>query len=157
LTIEILTPDFNLDKAVIRSVVEASPDIFAHNIETVPRLYREAREGADYKRSLEVLSYVKECDGAMRTKSGIMLGLGEHEDEASSVIRDIAGTGCDFLSIGQYLAPSTGHFPVKEYITPERFSRYKEEALAAGFRHVLSGTYVRSSYSASEYMTAKRE
>ncbi|MFH1189190.1 MAG: lipoyl synthase [Candidatus Omnitrophota bacterium] len=151
-TIEVLTPDFNLDKAAIRSVVEASPDVFAHNIETVPRLYPEARKGADYKRSLGVLSYVKECDGAMRVKSGIMLGLGERADEVSEAFRDIAGTGCDFLSIGQYLSPGAGGLPVKEYISPERFSAYKDEALKAGLRHVLSGTYVRSSYSASEYL-----
>ena len=152
LTIEVLTPDFNFDKAAIRRIVRASPDVFAHNIETVPRLYPEARSGADYGRSLGLLSYVKECDGAMRTKSGIMLGLGEREDEVSGVFRDIAGTGCDFLSIGQYLSPGDGHLQVKEYIPPERFFQYKEEALKAGLRHVLSGTYVRSSYLAAEYL-----
>lgn len=150
--IEILTPDFNCDKAAIQNVVMAAPDIFAHNIETVPRLYSEARSGANYVRSLKVLSYIKECDNAMHVKSGIMLGLGERDDEVLDTFRDIAKTGCDFLSIGQYLAPSRNHLPVKEYISPERFERYKEYALKAGFHHVVSGPYVRSSYSAPEYL-----
>ena len=154
-TIEILTSDFNLNKDAIRKVVRARPDIFAHNIETVPRLYKKARLGADYHRSLELLSYIKECDRGMPVKSGIMLGLGEREDEVQEVFRDISDTGCDLLSIGQYLAPSKGHLPVEEYIAPERFDLYKERALAAGFRHVMSGPYVRSSYSAAEYLTAK--
>ncbi len=155
LTIEILAPDFSLNKDAIRRVVASRPDIFAHNIETVPRLYNDARRGADYARSLGVLSFIKECNGAMRTKSGIMLGLGEREDEVLGAFRDIAETGCDFLSIGQYLAPSAKHLRVKEYISPERFARYKEEALKAGFRHVASGPYVRSSYSASEYLESQ--
>jgi lipoyl synthase len=107
-------------------------------------------------RSLSVLSYIKECDRSMLTKSGIMLGLGESEDEVLAVFRDAAGRGCDFLSIGQYLAPSRSHLPVKEYISPERFIRYKNRALEAGFRHVASGTYVRSSYSAAEYLESKK-
>ena len=155
--VEILTPDFNFDKDAIRNVVMAKPDIFAHNIETVSRLYPEARNGADYTRSLKVLSYIKECDNAMHVKSGIMLGLGEREDEVLDTFRDIAGTGCDFLSIGQYLAPSKNHLPVKEYISPEKFERYKEYALEAGFRHVVSGPYIRSSYSASEYLKSERK
>lgn len=156
-TVEVLTPDFKLNKDAIQKIVIAAPDVFAHNIETVPRLYPEARNGASYHRSLEVLSYIKECDGSVPTKSGIMLGLGEREDEVLSVIRDIAGTGCEFLSIGQYLAPSKDHLKVKEYMPPEVFTRYKEEALKAGFRHVVSGTYVRSSYSASEYLASQKE
>jgi len=155
-TVEVLTPDFNLNRDAIRKVVIAGPDIFAHNIETVPRLYLEARNGADYSRSLAVLSLIKEFDKDMRTKSGIMLGLGENRDEVLNTLKDIAKTGCDFLSIGQYLSPSREHLPVKEYITPERFAYYKEKALESGFRHVLSGPYVRSSYSASEYMEAGR-
>ena len=151
-TVEILTPDFNLDKAAIGRVVQAGPDIFAHNIETVPRLYPEARGGADYRRSLAVLAYIKECDNSMMTKSGMMLGLGETDDEVYNAFKDISGTGCDFLSIGQYLAPSKAHLSVKEYVSPEKFVQYKKQALDAGFRHVASGTYVRSSYSASEYL-----
>ena len=153
-TIELLTPDFNFNKDAIRKVAAAGPDVFAHNIETVPRLYPEARNGSDYRRSLEVLSYIKKCDKDMHTKSGIMLGLGEREDEVLDTLRQIANTGCDFLSIGQYLAPGREHLSVKEYVTPERFVYYREEALRSGFRHVLSGPYVRSSYSASEYLKA---
>jgi len=153
ISLELLIPDFNGNKEAIRKVTGAKPDILAHNIETVPRLYSRAREGADYKRSLGVLSHIKECDNGMPTKSGIMLGLGEKEDEVLGVLRDIAGTGCDFLSIGQYLAPSRDHYPVKEYIAPERFDFYKDKAMEAGFRHVESAPYVRSSYAASKYIT----
>ncbi len=155
-TVEILTPDFNLNEEAIAKVVEAEPDIFAHNLETVPRLYPEARNGANYQRSLGVLAYIKKCDKSMRTKSGLMLGLGEREDEVLAVFQDIAGTNCDFLSIGQYLAPSKAHISVKEYISPDRFIGYKKDALEAGFRHVASGTYVRSSYSASEYLESEK-
>lgn len=156
-TVEILTPDFNLNKAAIHSVVSAGPDIFAHNIETVPRLYAEARRGADYQRSRDVLAYIKECDPAMHTKSGIMLGLGERESEVIKTLEDIVETGCDFFSIGQYLAPSREHLPVKEFINPEKFEYYKDKALKAGFRRVLSGPYVRSSYSAAEYLETQGE
>jgi len=152
ITVELLIPDFRLDRDAIGRVVAAKPDILAHNIETVPRLYPAAHEGADYRRSLHVLKAIKECDSCMRTKSGLMLGLGEREEEVLTTLSDIAGTGCDFLSIGQYLAPSREHFPVKEYITPEKFGYYKEKALEAGFRHVESGPYVRSSYAAAEYI-----
>lgn len=150
-TIELLVPDFGLDRAAIRAVVASRPDILAHNIETVKRLYTAARKGSDYERSLEVLRFFKECDPAIQTKSGIMLGLGELEEEVLRTIGDIAATGCEYLSIGQYLAPSRAHHPVKEYLRPERFDHYKARALAAGFKHVESGTYVRSSYHASEY------
>ena len=152
-TIELLIPDFKLDKNAIRKIVEVRPDILAHNIETVERLYGEAREGADYDRSLAVLRFIKDCDSAMPVKSGLMLGLGEREDEVLQTFSDIAGAGCGLLSIGQYLAPSLKHLAVKEYITPERFGFYKEKALRAGFRRVVSGPYVRSSYLASEYLT----
>ena len=152
-TIELLIPDFNLDKDAIRKLVNIRPDILAHNIETVPRLYLEAREGADYARSLGVLRFIKNCNSALKVKSGIMLGLGEREPEVLQTFEDIAGTGCEFLSIGQYLAPSRKHLAVKEYIAPEQFDLYKEKALGAGFRRVVSGPYVRSSYSASEYLS----
>jgi len=151
-TIELLIPDFRLDKASLGKVIDARPDILAHNIETVPRLYSEAREGADYSRSLDVLRFIKERNSALPAKSGIMLGLGERDDEILKTLEDIAGTGCDFLSIGQYLAPSRSHFPVKEYIKPEKFDYFKEKALGIGFRRVASGPYVRSSYRASEYL-----
>ena len=151
-TIELLIPDFSLNRDAIRKLTGVRPDILAHNIETVPRLYREARESADYGRSLEVLRFIKACDGAMPVKSGIMLGLGEREGEVLQACADLAGTGCDFLSIGQYLAPSRGHLPVREYIPPERFAYYRQKALEAGLRRVVSGPYVRSSYLAAEYL-----
>jgi len=151
-TVELLIPDFRLDTASLRKVIDAKPDILAHNIETVPRLYREAREGADYGRSLEVIRFIKARGGAMPAKSGIMLGLGEREDEVLQAFADLAGVGCDFLSIGQYLAPSRSHLPVREYIPPERFAYYREKALEAGLRRVVSGPYVRSSYLAAEYL-----
>ncbi len=153
-TVELLIPDFRLDKVSLRKVIDAKPDILAHNIETVPRLYREAREGADYGRSLDVLRFIKECNSTLPAKSGIMLGLGERDDEVMQTFEDIAGTGCDFLSIGQYLAPSRNHLPVKEYVKPEKFGHFKEEALGMGFRRVVSGPYVRSSYLAAEYLDA---
>lgn len=152
-TVELLIPDFRLNKDAIRKVVSSAPDILAHNIETVPRFYHLARAGADYERSLGVLSFIKECDGKMLTKSGMMLGLGEREDEVFKTLGDIAATGCDLLSLGQYLAPSKDHLPVMEYVRPEKFAYYKEEALAMGFRHVESGPYVRSSYHAEEYLS----
>lgn len=149
--VELLIPDFRLNKSAIRKVIDAKPDMLAHNIETVPRLYREAREGADYARSLGVLRFIRECDPGMPLKSGIMLGMGETESEVLETFSDIAATGCSLLSIGQYLAPSRSHFPVKEYIVPDKFEYYREKAVEAGFRIVLSGTYVRSSYMAGEY------
>jgi len=153
ITIELLIPDFGLDTDAIGKLVAAKPDILAHNVETVPRLYPQAREGADYARSLAVLRFIRECDAQMRTKSGIMLGLGEREDEVLAVFRDLAAAGCDFLSIGQYLAPSRAHLGVKEFIPPERFAFYREKALKAGLRRVVSGPYVRSSYHAAEYLS----
>lgn len=155
-TIELLIPDFNLNSNAIRKVVSAKPDILGHNIETVPRFYEEAREGADYKRSLDVLRYIRECDPSMPLKSSLMLGIGETEEEVLATFSDLARTGCDFLSIGQYLAPSRKHLPVKDYIPPDRFIYYKDKALAMGFKRVLSGTYVRSSYHASEYISHKQ-
>jgi lipoic acid synthetase len=149
--IELLMPDLGMDRDAIREVVRSRPDIIGHNMETVKRLYAAARSGSDYERSLAVLSYIKECDPAMPVKSAIMVGLGETEAEVLETIGDIARTGCGLLSIGQYLAPSRSHLPVEEYVAPERFAYYREAALEAGFRHVESGTYVRSSYMAQRY------
>ena len=154
-TIEVLIPDFKLNKPAIKMVMDAGPEIIGHNIETVPRLYSEVRQGSDYMRSLKVLELAKEFSGY--TKSSIMLGLGEEEDEVLSVFFDLHKVGCDFLSIGQYLAPSSAHFPVKEYILPEKFFYYKQKALELGFLYVASGPYVRSSYLASEYMEIKKQ
>jgi lipoyl synthase len=150
-TIEILIPDFMLSAEALTVVTKSFPDIIAHNIETVPSLYKAARQGADYNRSLSVLRIIKEISPAVKTKSGIMLGLGEKEEEVYSVMKDLRLAGCDFLSIGQYLAPSRSHYPVKEYIAPERFDSYKEKGMEYGFLHIESGPYVRSSYLAGDY------
>jgi len=151
--IEVLIPDFNADSMAIREVVNAGPDIINHNVETVPRLYAEVRPEADYRRSLEVLRIAKDiARGKIYTKSGIMLGLGEKTEEVLEVLRDLRNVGCDLLSIGQYLAPSKSHYPVKDYIKPEFFRYYKEKAEERGFRFTASAPYVRSSYQADEYI-----
>ncbi|MDD5568522.1 MAG: lipoyl synthase [Candidatus Omnitrophica bacterium] len=155
LTIETLIPDFKLSLDALAVVAGASADIIAHNVETVPSLYAIVRQGGDYIRSLEVLRMVKKMSPGTRTKSGIMLGLGEKEEEVFSVMDDLRSAGCDFLSIGQYLSPSKQHYPVKEYITPEQFSFYKEKGEKSGFLHIESGPYVRSSYSAAKYLLKK--
>lgn len=151
--VEILIPDFMLSVEALTIASKSYPDIIAHNIETVPSLYKDCRQGADYERSLSVLRLIKEINPSIKTKSGIMLGLGEKEEEVYSVMRDLRLAGCDFLSIGQYLAPSKGHYPVKEYISPERFSSYKEKGMEYGFLHIESGPYVRSSYLAGDYQS----
>lgn len=147
--IEVLTPDFKGDVNALRVVLEARPDIFNHNIETVPRLYSEVRPQADYKRSLTVLKKAKELS-EVKTKSGLMVGLGEEFDEVVAVMKDLKESGCDYLTIGQYLRPSKKNLPVKEYIRPEVFDRYRKEALKFGFKGVSSGPLVRSSMNAEE-------
>lgn len=151
-TIEVLIPDFKLSSGSLNLVAASLPDIIAHNVETVPSLYSSVRRGSDYGRSLEVLKALKIISPEIRTKSGIMLGMGEQEDEVLEVMRDLRLVGCDFLNIGQYLAPSRRHYPVKEYIPPEKFKTYKEKGLELGFLHIESGPYVRSSYMAGEYL-----
>ncbi len=148
--IEPLIPDFLGNRQSVATVVSSGPDIIAHNVETVPRLYH-IRSGADYGRSLEVLRVCGELGAHIPTKSGIMLGMGEKEEEVMEVLSDLRGAGCVYLSIGQYLAPSRRHFPVQEYIRPEVFERLRETALGMGFSHVESGPYVRSSYHAGQY------
>lgn len=147
--IEVLIPDFKGNIEAMRKILAARPDIIAHNLETVRRLYPQVRSGADYQRSLWVLDAIKKLDSAsypVYTKSGMMLGLGERKEEVLAVFQDLRGAGCDFLSIGQYLAPSPEHLPVKEYIRPQQFLEYKNRALELGFLSVESGPYVRSSY-----------
>lgn len=151
-TIEVLIPDFNLSRIALNMVAASLPDIIAHNIETVPSLYGTVRRGSDYGRSLGVLRALKDISHDITTKSGIMLGMGESEDEVYQVIRDLRSAGCDFLSIGQYLAPSKRHYPVKEYIAPEKFTAYAKKSFESGFLHVESGPYVRSSYMAGKYL-----
>jgi lipoyl synthase len=153
IVVEVLVPDFQGQIESIKKVVQAKCDIFAHNLETVHDFYRQVRIGADYQRSLSVLKTAKAIEPDMYTKSGIMLGLGETEAQVFAVLEDIRKTGCDFLSIGQYLAPSKQHYQVREFITPERFDFYKQKAMGVGFAHVESGAYVRSSYLASEYLS----
>jgi lipoic acid synthetase len=148
--IELLIPDFGGARSSLELVVSARPDILGHNLETIPRLYH-IRAGAEYRRSLTVLGTASELCPSLRTKSGIMLGMGEEEEEVVRVCTDLLENGCRYLSIGQYLAPSKQHYPVREYVTPETFDRYREKALSMGFHHVESGPYVRSSYHAELY------
>ena len=148
--IELLIPDFQGDVPSLEMVVASHPDIIAHNVETVPRLY-QIRSGADYARSLELLRVCAEMVPEIRTKSGIMLGMGELEPEVLQVLKDLRDADCDYLSIGQYLAPSRLHYPVQEYVAPELFETLRLQALEMGFSHVESGPYVRSSYHAGKY------
>ena len=152
--VEVLIPDFQGDREAIRTVVEARPSVLNHNTETVPRLYRVARSGARYERSLELLRLAKDLHPGSVTKSGVMVGLGEETRELIAVFRDLAGVGCDILTIGQYLRPSRDHLPMKRLYTPQEFAELKAEALALGFRHVESGPLVRSSYHAREQAAA---
>lgn len=151
-TIEVLIPDIKGDEEALRKVVEAGPEVIGHNVETVPRMYEQIRQMADYRLSLNVLSIVKDLSKGRRifTKSALMLGLGEREDEVLEVLHDLRDVGTDFVCIGQYLCPSSSHYPVQDYIRPEKFDFYKREALRLGFRYVASGPYVRSSYLARE-------
>lgn len=149
--IEVLIPDFKGDTTALQTVIEAGPVIINHNIETVPRLYSEVRPQAVYLRSLELLRKVKELS-SLYSKSGLMVGLGETYEEVVQSLHDLREVDCDFLTIGQYLAPSKKHHPVVEYIHPDIFAQYKEEALAMGFKGVASGPLVRSSYKAHEML-----
>ncbi|MDD5603755.1 MAG: lipoyl synthase, partial [Eubacteriales bacterium] len=144
--IEVLIPDFRGDPAALSEVVSASPDIIAHNVETVPSLYGRVRPMALYQRSLQVLQNSKALDPLIFTKSGLMLGLGEAEGEVLQVLEDLVAVKCDFLTIGQYLSPSAKHHPVIEYIHPDQFAWYREKALSMGFSHVEPAPLVRSSY-----------
>ncbi|KAF3981230.1 MAG: lipoyl synthase [Methylococcales symbiont of Hymedesmia sp. n. MRB-2018] len=147
--IEILVPDFRgrMDKAV--DILKQHPcDVFNHNLETVPRLYKEARPGADYRGSLRLLKKYKKAHPTAMTKSGIMLGLGERQEEVHQVMQDLVNHGCSMLTLGQYLQPSKDHLSVQEYITPEQFDRYAEMADTMGFKNVASAPLVRSSYHA---------
>jgi len=145
-TIELLVPDFAGRMESLRAVVEAGPDILAHNVETVPRLYPAVRRGADYARSLELLRRAASMNPALPLKSGIMVGLGETEGEVAEVFRDLFRAGCRLLTVGQYLPPSREHFPLVEYVPPERFDAYAALARETGFGDVRSGPLVRSSY-----------
>jgi len=148
--VEVLIPDFQGDPEAIRIVVDAAPEVFNHNTESVPRLYRVVRSGARYERTLRLLEYAKELNPKLVTKSGVMVGLGEEMHELLEVFRDLARVGVDILTIGQYLRPSKNHLPMTRIYTPQEFAWMKEESLRMGFRHVESGPLVRSSYHAHE-------
>lgn len=153
-TVEVLTPDFLGDIISLKTVLDAGPDVFNHNIETVPRLYPLVRSQALYERSLALLRTAKESVPHLRIKSGIMVGLGETSEEVLLVIEDIASGGCDFLTIGQYLRPTKKHIPVAEYVSPETFEHYRKAALRVGFRAVISAPLARSSMNAEEMFLA---
>ncbi len=151
-TLETLIPDFQGETRNIDRIIEVSPEVVSHNMETVKRLTREVRIQAKYERSLEVLNYLKK-QGIKRTKSGIMLGLGETEAEVIQSLEDLRSVNLDIVTLGQYLQPSKRHLPVKEFISPEQFKKYEEIGLEMGFRHVESGPLVRSSYKAQKHIT----
>ena len=151
--IELLIPDFLGNSESLRTVLDAGPQVVGHNMETVPRLYPALRPGADYARSLALIKDIKTFSN-IYAKSSFMLGIGETEEELISAMRELAGCGCDILTLGQYLSPSGAHAPVKEFVTPEKFDRLREAGLAMGFKAVLSGPLVRSSYKASEIYEA---
>lgn len=153
-TVEALISDFDGNEAHLRTVLAADPVILAHNIETTPRLHRKVRPRFRYERSLELLARSRAIRPDIFTKSNIMVGLGELEDEVLQVMRDMRAVDTDFLTIGQYLQPTAKHLPVEEYVHPDVFARYKEAALDLGFRYVASGPFVRSSFDAAAALEA---
>ncbi|MCS7000075.1 MAG: lipoyl synthase [Bacteroidota bacterium] len=149
-TIEVLIPDFKGRHDALQIVLDATPDILGHNTETVPRLYRRVRPQGKYQWTLEVLRYAKEQH--FRTKSGLMVGLGETKEEVFAVMEDLRAVGCDILTVGQYLQPTKNHLPVERYVHPDEFAEYRERGIAMGFLHVESGPLVRSSYHAERHV-----
>ncbi|MGO3169136.1 lipoyl synthase [Senegalia sp. (in: firmicutes)] len=150
-SIELLIPDMQGNEDLIDIIINSEPDILNHNVETVPALYDKVRPMAIFDRSIQVLNYVKQVKPHMRTKSGIMLGLGETKDQVVEVLKKLRQVDCDMLTLGQYLQPSTSHIPVVEYIRPEKFEEYEEIAKEMGFKRVASGPLVRSSYYAEDF------
>ena len=153
--VEVLVPDFQGSRDAVRTVMEAAPEVFNHNTETVPRLYRQVRLGARYERSLDVLAYAKKLAPQIPTKSGLMLGLGEMPEEVVEVMRDLRAHRVDILTLGQYLRPSPRHLPIVRYVPPEEFDEFRRAGYEMGFAHVESGPLVRSSYHASMPQPAK--
>ncbi len=152
LIVEVLTPDFRGDTKLIQQIVESKPDVFAHNIETVERLTKKVRDPrAGYKQSLEVLRWVKQVDPTRYTKTSIMLGLGESDEEVLQSLQDLRSVGCDVVTFGQYLQPTQRHLKVVEYVTPEKFKSWQDISEKMGFLYVASGPLVRSSYRAGEF------
>jgi lipoic acid synthetase len=152
--VEVLVPDFQGDLDAVATVVASPIDLFNHNLETVPRLYRRARAGARYERSLAVLDAARGARPGLLTKAGLMLGLGEQEQELLSVFADLRAVGCSILTLGQYLRPSAAHLPVIRYVPPEEFAAIRSAALMLGFGHVEAGPLVRSSYHAWTHVPA---
>jgi lipoic acid synthetase len=154
--VEVLVPDFKGSHESVETVVRSPIDIYNHNIETVPSLYRKCRPGGHYELSLDVIAYAKAAARALNrellTKAGLMLGLGEEHDELIAVLKDLRGVECDILTLGQYLQPSRNHLPVVRYVPPAEFAEIRDEAMALGFRHVESAPLVRSSYHAWEHV-----
>lgn len=148
--VEVLVPDFRGSHAALALVLDARPDVFNHNVETVPRLYRRVRPGARYERSLDVLAHARRGVPDLPTKSGLMLGLGEETHEVLDVMRDLLGCGVEILTLGQYLSPSPAHAPVMRFVPPEEFAELAEAGREMGFRRVIAGPLVRSSYHAAE-------
>jgi len=153
-TAEVLIPDFKGSIGSLKTVVDSVPDVIAHNVETVPRIYGSVCPQSNYKTSLEVLKNIKLLNPAIKSKTGIMVGLGETKEEMVKVFADLREVGCEILTIGQYLAPSKQHYPIFKYIHPDVFEEYKRIALDMGFSHVSSGPFVRSSYHAGEALKA---
>lgn len=150
--IEVLTPDFKGSLSALAAVVDSPIDVFNHNTETVPRLYAKARPGGKYDRALELLAEAKRRRPDLRTKTGLMVGLGEERDELVAVFRDLAAVGCGILTLGQYLQPTRQHLPVERYVPPDEFAEIGTIARGLGFQHVESGPLVRSSYHAWEHV-----
>ena len=148
--VEVLTPDFCGDLEAVARVLDAAPHVFNHNMETVPRLYRKVRPQADYRQSLDVLSFARRHAPDVLTKSGFMVGLGETEAEVQALLRDLHASGTDVATIGQYLQPTRRNLPVAEYVEPRQFEAYRDYGLGIGFKMVFSGPLVRSSYMADE-------
>jgi len=151
IVVELLIPDMKEKKESIKQISHSGASIVGHNLETVPRLY-DIRQGAKYERSLNVLNILASCNSKAATKSGIMLGLGEQDDEVITLMQDLLNVGCKYLSIGQYLSPSSKHTPVVEYIKPEKFEYFKDIGLQMGFKYIKSSPYTRSSYMAHQYL-----
>lgn len=153
-SIEVLVPDFQGEEDAIRMVLDASPDIYNHNTETVPRLYKRCRPGGRYERVMRIFTVAKRMAPHVPTKSGIIVGMGETNEEVLAVMRDLRAVDVDIITLGQYLRPSADHIKLDRYVTPDEFRIFREEGMAMGFRHVESGPLVRSSYHAWEQVQA---
>jgi lipoic acid synthetase len=152
--VEVLTPDFRGARQSLAVVLDEGPDVFNHNVETVPRLFSEVRPQGSYERSLDVLEAAKKLEPSQVTKSGLMVGLGETDEEISGVLRDLRRVGVSIVTLGQYLRPTREHLPVRRFVPPEGFRAYEAEARSLGFPKVYSGVFVRSSFNASEVFEA---